>query len=382
MAANELFQSFWLGKSLFPHHWLCLTSFIDNGHRFRLFSYDPIAVPKGVECRDAREILPRDRVFTYPRGAGAGSPAAFANLFRYKLLAEHGGWWVDTDVFCRTRVIPDGELLFAREQPFHVNNAVLKLPRGHPLACQLFAAADAAGTDLNWGETGPDLLTRLVVGSVYEADILPAEFCHPILGAEGMQYLQPEHCASIESKTSRSPLIHLWNEKWRQEGVDFWAPPPTGSFVAKLYGLHGLDPDLVGKAIRHGTTRLRSAASKQPANPDHVIDYLRATLDDLQTSTSWKITGPIRAIRRRVPEAANWCRQFIYGREFCIRIAAVQQLIEECRQRAAVMAGGAGKGRRCQPLERPGPTRMLGIDAAYELNERFRNLHAKLFRKR
>ena len=158
MAKHAFFQSFWFGDAVAPHHWLCMTSFVDHGHSFCLYSYDPIAVPRGVELRDAREILPRERVFFYSRGAGTGSPAAFSNLFRYKLLAERGGWWVDTDVFCQADIMTDTDLVFAREQPFHINCAILKFPAGHPLAWQLFTEADRAGTDLNWGQTGPDLL--------------------------------------------------------------------------------------------------------------------------------------------------------------------------------------------------------------------------------
>ena len=338
MADSEPFQSFWFGDGLLPHQWLCMTSFIDYGHAYRLYSYEPITVPRGVECRDAREILPRERVFFYPRGAGAGSVAGFANLFRYKLLAEHGGWWVDTDVVCRKSIVSDAELVFAREQPYHICNAVLKLPRGHPLAWHLFTEADRAGADLDWGETGPDLLTRAIEGSIYDRHVLPSAFCYPILGADAMQFLDPEQGAAVERKTSGSPLIHLWNEMWRRTGVDCFAAPPAGSFMAKLFEAHRLDFDETVKRIlldcpSAETTHLRAqlrhvvreSAARQ-ANADclqNAVAKLRAETatqslrnNEMARSTSWRITAPLRAVGRRLPSVARLYRTLIrsFGR--------------------------------------------------------------------
>ena len=98
------FQSFWYGGGLSPYEFLCLKSFIDCGHAFDLYTYDPdLAVPAGVQVRDASELIDRSEVFVYqPEGFGKGSPSAFSNLFRSKLMVEKGGWWTDTDVVCLT----------------------------------------------------------------------------------------------------------------------------------------------------------------------------------------------------------------------------------------------------------------------------------------
>src|SRR4051794_2405253 len=95
---KHLFQSFWWGP-LSPYERLCLNSFIDRGHTFDLYTYDPnLAVPAGVQLLDAAAILDQSEFFVYDNEPGRGSPSAFANLFRYKLLRDKGGWWVDTDV--------------------------------------------------------------------------------------------------------------------------------------------------------------------------------------------------------------------------------------------------------------------------------------------
>ena len=87
------FQSFWYGGPLSPYECLCLKSFIDCGHAFDLYTYDPdLAVPAGVRVCDASELFDRNEVFVYQAdGFGKGSPSAFSNLFRAKL------WWKRAD---------------------------------------------------------------------------------------------------------------------------------------------------------------------------------------------------------------------------------------------------------------------------------------------
>src|SRR5690606_9502875 len=86
-------KSFWLGNRLPLLQVLSLQSFIAHGHEYHLYVYDPIEnAPEGVVLCDASKILPRQSVFTYQKGFGKGSYSAFSNLFRYKLLLEHGGW--------------------------------------------------------------------------------------------------------------------------------------------------------------------------------------------------------------------------------------------------------------------------------------------------
>lgn len=87
------FQSFWFGDHLTPYQLLALKSFVDFGHDYVLYAYKHFDVPGGVELRDAKDILPEDRVFFYGdrAGIGRGSVSAFSNLFRYYLLHQMGG---------------------------------------------------------------------------------------------------------------------------------------------------------------------------------------------------------------------------------------------------------------------------------------------------
>src|SRR5262245_10683422 len=105
------FRSFWLGERISPLEYLCIQSFLSHGHRYVLYTYGPVeGLPPGCELADARKVLPEDRVFLYPALGGrtqGGHPSGFTNLFRYKLLRDEGGWWVDTDVLCNRAELPE-----------------------------------------------------------------------------------------------------------------------------------------------------------------------------------------------------------------------------------------------------------------------------------
>ena len=89
---------------------LSITSFIENGHTFDLYSYGAIqGIPEGTQLRNAAEILPVERVFRY---RDHSSYAGFSNFFRYKLLSERGGWWVDLDAVCLKPFDFDDEFVF------------------------------------------------------------------------------------------------------------------------------------------------------------------------------------------------------------------------------------------------------------------------------
>ena len=234
---QHVFQSFWLGPQISPYQLLSMQSFVSHDHRYILYCYDRMPVVPGVELRDAADILPRSRIFFYKRGPGAGSVSAFTNLFRYKLLRDRGGWWTDTDVICLGRELPDTDVVMAWESSAHVGTAVLKLPQGHPLAAELCEQAELQGEDLSWGQTGPQLLTRLVIGSRWERCVLPTSFCFPISyhHDEYRMMLDPNLSGIARSRIAESSLVHLWNEEWRRINFNYFAPPPNGSLLAELF---------------------------------------------------------------------------------------------------------------------------------------------------
>jgi hypothetical protein len=181
-------QSLWIGRPLSLIEQLSITSFLQNGHEYHLYCYGEVKnVPAGTTLRDGAEILPASEIFCYQQGPGKGSVAAFSNLFRYKLLLEKGGWWVDTDVVCLRPFDFTAPLIFASERmqlnptttSTRAANAIMRLPPGHAVASSCYDAARRENREqLTWGKIGPRLLDRIVhENKLQEFMVAPEVFC-------------------------------------------------------------------------------------------------------------------------------------------------------------------------------------------------------------
>ena len=233
------FQSFWAGKSLGPYEMLCLRSFIDHGHSLDLYTFETnLRAPAGVRLRDAAEILSPEEFFVYEDGPGKGSPAVFANLFRYKLLAEKGGWWVDTDVLCLLDEIPAFTEFFAAEDDTLINVAIMRFPPGHPLMVRCLEEARRMGRAVRWGDTGPYLFTRLVNGLGYRDRALPPELAYAVHHSRAIDILRPSRCTALIECTKRAPFVHLYNASLILNGVQKKKAPPAGSMLDRWLGQH------------------------------------------------------------------------------------------------------------------------------------------------
>lgn len=225
------FQSFWAGQ-LSPYEFMCLRSFCDNGHSFDLYTFaKDLDVPAGVRLRDAAEVLGPENFFVYQDGPGKGSPAAFANLFRYKLLAERGGWWVDTDVLCLSDQIPEYGTFFATEDGALINIAVLRFPAQHQLILRCFDEATRMGRNVRWGDSGPYLFTRLATEFKCLDDAVSTRLCYPIHHSEAADILRPSHFVRLEKQTQGALFVHLYNASLALRGVHKTLLPPEGSML-------------------------------------------------------------------------------------------------------------------------------------------------------
>lgn len=129
------FQTLWIGDRLSRLERLCLSSFVyHHPGQVDLFTYGPVAdVPDGVRICDASNIVPRESVFSYFRGSYAG----FADLFRWQLLHQRGGYWIDTDMLCIRPFDFQVPIVFGKETEsfgktfWSAAVGVLRFPAGH-----------------------------------------------------------------------------------------------------------------------------------------------------------------------------------------------------------------------------------------------------------
>jgi len=217
---HDIVQSVWIGDRLSTMEYLSIQSYLDNGHEFHLYTYGPLAnVPPGTTVRSGTEVLPADEVFVYRRGPGKGSPSAFSNFFRYKMLLERGGWWTDLDAVCVRPLVFEAEHVTGLEREpngtQHIACGLVKAPVGSRVAEYCWEACCRADKrKLKWGQVGPKLFARAVEEAGEPVDVLEPQAFYPI------DYWQTPQLASDTEMPGDCYSIHLWNSKWKEYGLD------------------------------------------------------------------------------------------------------------------------------------------------------------------
>ncbi len=332
--ARHRFQSFWHGGALSPYERFCLKSFLDHGYEVDLYTYDEnLAVPAGVRICDAAEFAGKDEVFVYQaEGFGKGSPSPFSNFFRYKLLAEKGGWWIDSDVVCLSDRIPAVNEFFARQDDESVNGAILYFERGHPVMVQCLAHTITLGRNVKWGDTGPLLLTRVLQECGCLERAVPASACYPVHYTRALDVLRPSSAAVLRSKIESSLFLHLWNASFVHAGVEKDCRPPKGSLLRILVDKHPvegwrgehdertLDYALTLKADIHALqsqlqrlqtefAATRNLLTEEKSQLQAALERALIQLQAMRISASWRFTEPLRAARRRFGALGSFGRR-------------------------------------------------------------------------
>lgn len=226
----------WIGEALSPLERACVQSFLNHGHDFHLYCYRPLAnVPADCHLEDASSVLPEDRIICYERGPGKGSLALFSNMFRYKLLHEQGGWWVDLDMFCLSAALPDRPIVACWENDKSINCAMMRFPVGHPAMQAGYEICVERGVDADWGDTGPRLLTKLMREFALLDDVQPREIFYPIHFSHFWMVLDPRRTAYAAQKIHNASAVHLWHNLMSRAGIDKNIRPPDGSLLDNFY---------------------------------------------------------------------------------------------------------------------------------------------------
>jgi mannosyltransferase OCH1-like enzyme len=231
--SNRIIQGLWVGPELSVMEQLSIASFLQNGHEYHLYVYDDIKnIPTGAVVKDANQILPASRIFQYKHHA---TYAGFSNFFRYKLLLERGGWWVDTDTICLRWFDFPEEHVFSSERVDElevINSGIIKAPAGSQVMAYAWQVCQSKNPqELVWGETGPRLMGEAVKKSSMEQYKKPYHVFCPLSYSEWHRVLQPETRMVLDAGTYG---VHLWNEMWRANGQDKSAQYPEGCLYEQL----------------------------------------------------------------------------------------------------------------------------------------------------
>jgi hypothetical protein len=328
---RDEFRVFWSGPRLSVYEELCLVSLVSRKQRVQLFSYEKdLRVPDGVELCDANEIVPGPpREFVYPNGER--TLALHSDLFRYEVVRRFGGWYVDLDMILLRDAPPSVDIYLVREPGDLVNPAVMRFPPGSPLLAAAAREAMRVPPNDPWGTVGPFLMTRLVQEHGLADIVRPCSSAFAIDTSLCAMFL-PQYREHLEARVADSDFVHLYHEGRRRARILKGYGPPEGSFLDGLFRRFGfsfpahgrLSPDAVTawfqeyevvnhmrdilgvklltpgfaaelcETLLHGD-RLREERDQIRSERDELLK----ALDQLHTSTSWRMTALPRAIIHR-----------------------------------------------------------------------------------
>jgi hypothetical protein len=221
----------WIGDALGPLERACLMSALRQGHPVALYCYRrPRGVPDGVELREAEGVLPERSILRHR----SGSPALFANWFRYELLRRGLGTWIDCDAYMLKPLPAETAYLMGWQEPGVINNGVLRLPPDSPMLAPLIdmfnertvphwlplterlaawgrlAARGRTGLSrMPWGSAGPSAITAIAKAHGLDHLALPHDVLYPVPWQQA-DWIFRDDKDLADVITPATVSIHLW----------------------------------------------------------------------------------------------------------------------------------------------------------------------------
>lgn len=239
-------------------------SMVLAGHRVKLWSYTPSRlqglVHAGIELCDAAEVMSRP---LFERVVARSEIRFFSDLFRYAVLYEQGGLWLDTDVVLLRPFAFRGDYFLnlqwrhGDQGHFICGNALYaKACSRHMRALYERALQhffDASG--LAFGDVGPKLLSDYVAsqaGAELRSWLFSPMFFNAVDWTESDHFHRPLGDLADYLNDDRVVGIHLWNARTHAASRD-----GEISLLAALSDRAGPVPSLARLAEGFDTDRNR-----------------------------------------------------------------------------------------------------------------------------
>lgn len=226
-------HSLWIGNQLSKMELLTINTFIAQGYKFHLWTYESLKNMLPEECVvcDANDIIPFERVFKYKYssqfGTGKGSYAGFSDIFRYKLLYDKGGWWVDMDVTCLKPFDVAAPYFFRSHHDLSLVGNIMKAPKGSSfmLKCYEDAVREVDENNRDWHKP-----IEILVKNVFKFE-LQKYILSDVSNTDEWHKIRPFVYSNKLTVPSNWHFIHWCNEVWRTNSFDKNTP-----FYASFYG--------------------------------------------------------------------------------------------------------------------------------------------------
>lgn len=213
-------QAFWRGP-IGTMERMSMHSHVDVGHTIHLYSYELNTAlnsqePKDLLIFDANEIVPKERLVWFP------SSSIFSDYFRYCLLRDRGGWWVDLDTIALKPFtdLDQSDYVIASDNidQFFVSGNFFKTPVGAPIvtegAGRLERMTDSERSALGHMDPGPYWLQRAVKEFGLTGYVQPPEVFDPIPYTRLPWIVDPRKTEELEQACAKAHAIHLRRSIW------------------------------------------------------------------------------------------------------------------------------------------------------------------------
>lgn len=252
---RPILHALWIGGNLSKLEQISLASFVYHGHTVNLYTYDKVGnIPIGINVIDGNTIIDKSEIYTYPNG----SYSAFSNLFRWEILNQKGGCWIDADLICLKPFDFNSEYIYGWQDSRTINGAVVGLPAGDRMAHDLAFLCRNPNTllpydtardkrrkvwrryikgnrrnDIKWGEGGGvQGFSNYAKHNGYESHAQPFLSFYAL--QPGCWKALIDGSISIEHPMfTDSYAVHLWNERFRAAGYSKDGPFPENSFMGQ-----------------------------------------------------------------------------------------------------------------------------------------------------
>tara|TARA_Y100000389_G_C17465264_1_gene524908 strand:- start:3255 stop:4124 length:870 start_codon:yes stop_codon:yes gene_type:complete len=227
---------FWHGGNLSIYEFVCLKSFLKNGFKVVVYSFEKLKLPKNVKNKNAHIILKRNEYKKFIHGGKKSCLAAYSDKFRILLQKKKLGWWFDLDIICLknsekfNKLEENKKIIIGYETENKVNNAVLKI-NSRKITKDLLNKVKEQGYKFEWGKIGPTLFNNYLHNNNLETEILENYYFYPINYKNIEIFFNPKKTSVALKLTKKSYTIHLYNQIINRIGIPKNIMPPKGSYL-------------------------------------------------------------------------------------------------------------------------------------------------------
>ncbi|MBZ9711267.1 hypothetical protein LB543_31710 [Mesorhizobium sp. ESP7-2] len=245
------------------------TSMRATGHPVRVWSYAPeklaFLVPHGVEIRNADDVMPRA---LFERIVSGSEIRYFSDIFRYALLYEHGGLWMDSDVILLRPFPFRGEHFFnlqwrgSHKGHFICGNVIYAKPYSHHLRALYELSIERFHTahGKEFGDIGPKLLSDYIAsdaGAGLREWVFSPMFFNAIDWTEIDRFEKPIAELADYLNDDRVFGIHLWTARNEARPVGEGTP-----LISLLISPSDSFPSFTSLADRFNTDKNRRTGNR------------------------------------------------------------------------------------------------------------------------